>query len=71
MKYLILAFVFVMTGCSSVAQKEAPEQLVKIGEHRYEVGSVADYARENDCHEVYRRGKFYCKDGRTFKAVHR
>lgn len=72
MKALIVVFVLVaITGCSSLAQKEAPEQLVKIGEHRYQVGSIADYARENGCKEVYRRGKFYCRDGRTFRAVHR
>jgi len=72
MKYLILVLVMIIsTGCSSIVKKEPPEQLVKIGENRYQVVSIADYARENGCYEGYRRGKFYCKGGRTFRAVHR
>lgn len=72
MKIIIALFAIItLSACSSIPQDSKPVELVKIGEGKYEVENLAKYARQNNCKEYFVRGKFYCEDGRKFRAVTR
>jgi hypothetical protein len=69
MKYLLLVLAVFFVGCTSAPQKS--NDLTYVSPGKYQIDNIARYARENKCKEYFIRGKFYCEDGRKFRAVHR